>query len=99
MQTGGRQVSENSQKSDRRQEQGKRASQSIGLLSRYVLNMDINTLVNPLTALLLASWFCAQCVARLAQGMAISLLELSTFGHALCAILMYILWWHKPLDV
>ncbi|RSM09198.1 hypothetical protein CEP52_004258 [Fusarium oligoseptatum] len=28
-----------------------------------------------------------------------SLLELNTFGHALCALLMYCLWWYKPLDI
>ena len=46
-----------------------------------------------------AIWFCAQCVARLGQGMPVSLLELNTFAHAICALLVYVLWWDKPLDV
>ena len=46
-----------------------------------------------------AVWFCTQCIARLAQGMPISLLELNTFAHAICALLVYIFWWNKPLDV
>ena len=46
-----------------------------------------------------AIWFCAQCIARLGQGMPISLLELNTFAHAICALLVYVLWWDKPLDV
>ena len=46
-----------------------------------------------------AAWFCTQCIARLAQRMPISLLELNTFAHAICALLVYVLWWHKPLDV
>ncbi|KAL8642370.1 MAG: hypothetical protein Q9228_000923 [Teloschistes exilis] len=46
-----------------------------------------------------AAWFCTQCIARLGQGMPISLLELNTFAHAVCALLVYILWWNKPLDV
>ena len=46
-----------------------------------------------------ASWFCIQCLARLANDMAISLLELNTFAHAMCTLLIYLLWWHKPLDV
>lgn len=46
-----------------------------------------------------AAWFCAQCIARIAQGMPVSLLELNTFAHAVCALLVYILWWSKPLDV
>lgn len=46
-----------------------------------------------------AVWFCTQCIARLGQGMPISLLELNTFAHAICALLVYIFWWDKPLDV
>ena len=46
-----------------------------------------------------AAWFCAQAIGRLAQGMPISLLELNTFAHALCALLVYLLWWSKPLDI
>ncbi|KAK0714480.1 hypothetical protein B0H67DRAFT_467533, partial [Lasiosphaeris hirsuta] len=46
-----------------------------------------------------AVWFCAQCFARLGQRLGISLLELNTLGYALCALLIYCLWWNKPLDV
>ena len=46
-----------------------------------------------------ATWFCIQCLCRLFQGLPISLLELNTFGHAACALLIYALWWHKPHDV
>lgn len=46
-----------------------------------------------------AGWFCVQCIARLSQGLAISLLELNTFAHAICALLVYLLWWYKPLDI
>ena len=46
-----------------------------------------------------ATWFCIQCIFRFAQGLSISLLELNVFGHALCALLIYLLWWNKPLDV
>ncbi|KAL8783339.1 MAG: hypothetical protein Q9195_009419 [Heterodermia aff. obscurata] len=46
-----------------------------------------------------AAWFCTQCIVRLAQGIPISLLELNTFAHAICALLVYLLWWDKPLDV
>jgi len=47
----------------------------------------------------IAAWFCAQCFARLGQRVGISLLELNTLGHALCAFLIYWIWWDKPLDV
>ena len=46
-----------------------------------------------------ALWFCVQCFVRFAQGLAVSLLELNAFGHAICALLMYLLWWDKPLDI
>lgn len=35
----------------------------------------------------------------LAQHIPISLLELNTFGHAVCALMIYFLWWDKPFDV
>lgn len=34
-----------------------------------------------------------------AQRIPISLLELNTFGHAVCALAIYILWWEKPFEV
>lgn len=46
-----------------------------------------------------AIWFCLQCITRLAQGLPISLLELNTFGHSVCALLIFLLWWDKPFDV
>lgn len=27
------------------------------------------------------------------------MLELNAFAHALCTLAVYILWWHKPLDI
>ena len=38
-------------------------------------------------------------MTRVTQRKAISLLELNTFAHAFCALLIYALWWHKPQDV
>ncbi|KAL8849147.1 MAG: hypothetical protein Q9221_005870 [Calogaya cf. arnoldii] len=46
-----------------------------------------------------ATWFCVQCIARLAESLPLSLLELNTVAHALCTLVIYLLWWHKPLDV
>ncbi|KAM7195825.1 hypothetical protein V8F33_006474, partial [Rhypophila sp. PSN 637] len=46
-----------------------------------------------------ATWFYVQCIVRMAQGMALTLLELNTFAHAICTVLIYVFWWHKPLDV
>jgi hypothetical protein len=46
-----------------------------------------------------AVWFCIQCIFRLVKGLSISLLELNTLGHALCALVVYTFWWQKPLDI
>ena len=46
-----------------------------------------------------AIWFCIQCICRLADGLSISLLELNVFAHAICALIIYALWWSKPKDI
>ncbi|XMA14123.1 hypothetical protein WAI453_006914 [Rhynchosporium graminicola] len=43
--------------------------------------------------------FIAQCISRLIRRLPISLLELNTLGHCICALLVYCFWWNKPLDV
>ncbi|KAJ4371157.1 hypothetical protein N0V83_004373 [Neocucurbitaria cava] len=46
-----------------------------------------------------AIWFCIQCFTRWGTGYSTSLLELNTFAHCVCALMIFILWWNKPLDV
>ncbi|KAL8685371.1 MAG: hypothetical protein Q9218_007803, partial [Villophora microphyllina] len=46
-----------------------------------------------------ALWFCIQFIVRISQSLPVSLLELNTFAHALCALFIYILWWSKPGDI
>lgn len=46
-----------------------------------------------------ATWFCASCIGRIAQRLPLSQFELCTFAHALCTVIVHILWWKKPLDV
>jgi hypothetical protein len=40
-----------------------------------------------------------QSIARLANNLSISELELMTMAYVVCAFITYILWWHKPFDV
>jgi len=40
-----------------------------------------------------------QTIARAASGLPITLLELNTIAHVLCAVCMYAIWWHKPQNV
>jgi hypothetical protein len=44
-------------------------------------------------------WFCIQALSRVFQRLPITLLELNTFAHSICALIIYVLWWHKLLDV
>jgi hypothetical protein len=46
-----------------------------------------------------AIWFSAQCCARWYADVGFSLLELNTLAHCICALLIFMLWWKKPLDV
>ena len=44
-------------------------------------------------------WFVAQCIARGAQHLDLTLIELLTLSFAVLNGLMYFLWWNKSLDV
>ena len=46
-----------------------------------------------------ACWFIVQFVGRLAGSLPISLLEMNTFLHALCCLIIYMAWWDKPLGI
>lgn len=46
-----------------------------------------------------ASYFCIQCIFRLSQQLSITLLELNVFAHAICALLLFVIWWDKPRDI
>ena len=44
-------------------------------------------------------YFCISCAVRGAQSLSLSLLEIATLAHALCAVATYLVWWKKPFDV
>ena len=46
-----------------------------------------------------AGWAIVQCISRLASHLPLTLLEINTIGHVLCALLIYFFWLRKPLDV
>lgn len=50
-------------------------------------------------AVLQITWLVIQIIARASQHLAISQLEITTFAFAACAIITWILLWHKPQDV
>jgi len=49
--------------------------------------------------ILQTGWFVTQCIARGAQGLPITELELVTVAFAALNFVVYVLWWDKPLNV
>ncbi|KAF2846046.1 hypothetical protein T440DRAFT_406696, partial [Plenodomus tracheiphilus IPT5] len=45
------------------------------------------------------SWFMAQTIGRMVVRQPISVLEVNTFLHAMCFMIIYMAWWHKPFNV
>lgn len=46
-----------------------------------------------------ATWLVVQICTRLGLHLPVTLLEVSTASHVLCALVIYGLWWHKPRKV
>jgi hypothetical protein len=44
-------------------------------------------------------WCFLQYIGRVAGHLPVTLLEVNTLGHALCALAIYACWWHKPFDI
>ncbi|KAF4982285.1 hypothetical protein FZEAL_2071 [Fusarium zealandicum] len=44
-------------------------------------------------------WMALQCIVRKAYGLPVSLLEIHTMVHVLCAVVMFIFWFKKPKDM
>jgi hypothetical protein len=47
-------------------------------------------------ACLQSGWLVVQVLARFKLDLPVTLLEVNTLGHVLCAFVIYILWWNKP---
>jgi hypothetical protein len=43
-----------------------------------------------------AAWFSVQTIGRACQHLPVTLLEINTLAHVVCALLVYLLWWNKP---
>ena len=49
--------------------------------------------------ILQVAWIYVQCISRKAAGFPLTPLEIHTLVHAACALIMFALWFRKPLDV
>ncbi|KAF8646096.1 hypothetical protein AX16_007383 [Volvariella volvacea WC 439] len=54
--------------------------------------------LSKLVVIIQTSWFVVQCIARHAQGLVITELELVTLAFATLNVITYFLWWSKPLN-
>ena len=74
----------------------------LGLLSpvdEEVINDK--TKADPITKAIVcvqAVWFIVQCIARVAQHLPLTLLEIHTLAHVFIAMLMYLFWFSKPYN-
>ena len=50
-------------------------------------------------AVLQTTWFTVQCITRCVVKLDLTQLELATLAFAVLNIILYALWWHKPLAV
>ena len=63
---------------------------------REILDKSKTDELGKLLACIQATWMVVQVISRIASDMPITLLEVTTLGHVLCALILYALWWHKP---
>jgi hypothetical protein len=66
---------------------------------KYILDKSKSDKLTKLLTCWQAGYFCIQCFYRLSQQLSISLLELNVFAHAVCALILFVLWMDKPRDV
>ena len=52
--------------------------------------------LSKMLSILQALWMFAQIVGRLIVKLPVTLLEVNTLAHIICALIIYILWWDKP---
>ena len=69
----------------------------LGLVLEDLINDK--TKADPITKIVIcvqAGWFITQCIARLAQNLLLTLLEIHILAHVFVALLMYTFWFAKP---
>jgi hypothetical protein len=67
--------------------------------SEIIMDKSKGDALSKLVALLQSGWFILQCIARFQQHLPITELEVATVAFAAVNVVMWILWFHKPLAV
>jgi hypothetical protein len=55
--------------------------------------------ISKLIVLLQTTWFVLECSARVATGLPLTEVELTTIAFAIMNVLIFVCWWNKPQDV
>ncbi|KAF6811557.1 hypothetical protein CSOJ01_05690 [Colletotrichum sojae] len=72
---------------------------SEAMRTTYVKDRSKANVVQQTLVLIQVSWMAIQCIVRKAQGLLITLLEIHTMVHVICAMAFYGLWVYKPMDI
>ncbi|KAJ7872767.1 hypothetical protein B0H14DRAFT_2344526, partial [Mycena olivaceomarginata] len=67
--------------------------------SEIIMDKSKGDALSKLVALLQSGWFILQCIARFQQHLPITELEVTTVAFAAVNVVIWILWFHKPLAV
>ncbi|KAF8644458.1 hypothetical protein AX16_008445 [Volvariella volvacea WC 439] len=68
------------------------------ILEDEIMDKAKGDFLTKLVVVIQTSWFLVQCIARHAQGLVVTELELVTLAFATLNIITYFLWWSKPLN-
>ncbi|KAF6820078.1 hypothetical protein CPLU01_12852 [Colletotrichum plurivorum] len=69
------------------------------LKATYIDDRSKTDVIQKALVLIQVSWMALQCIVRKVQGLPITLLEIHTMVHVVCALILYLFWIHKPLDI
>ena len=61
-----------------------------------ILDKSKSDNLSKMIAVVQALWMFAQIVGRLVVDLPVTLLEVNTLAHVMCAMIIYVLWWDKP---
>ena len=61
-----------------------------------ILDKSKSDNLSKMISIVQALWMLAQIIGRLIMDLPVTLLEVNTLAHIMCAIVIYVLWWDKP---
>ncbi|KAL7276416.1 hypothetical protein RUND412_000588 [Rhizina undulata] len=72
---------------------------TLGRLHKEVIGLSKADILAKAMVCIQASWFVVQCIARKATGLPVTLIELHTATHVMCALMVFLFWLRKPQNV